>query len=111
LFELFVAREHESSTVIQPGLAIPHIIIEGNDALHLALVRCLPGVTFSELDPPVHKVFVLVGSADQRQMHLKALVAIAHIVQETGFEDRWMRARNPEQLRDIVLLSRRKRSP
>jgi hypothetical protein len=37
-------------------------------------------------------------------------MAVAHIIQEHGFEERWLEARNPEQLRDIVLLARRKRS-
>ena len=110
LLELFVARERESSTEIQPGLAIPHVIVEGRHIFDIALVRCLPGVTFSELGPPVHTAFVLAGSPDQRQFHLKALVAVAHTVQEKDFEDRWLNARNPEQLRDIVLLSRRKRA-
>lgn len=111
LLELFLARERESSTEIQPGLAIPHVIIEGSDRFDLALVRSIPGVRFSELGPPVHAAFVLAGTPDQRQFHLKALVAIAHVVQEKGFEERWVQARNAEQLRDIVLLSRRKRSP
>ncbi|MBM4142092.1 MAG: amino acid permease [Lentisphaerae bacterium] len=111
LLELFIARERESSTEIRPGLAIPHVIIEGHDLFELALVRSLPGVRFSELGPPVRAAFVLAGTSDQRQFHLKALVAIAHIVQEEGFEDRWMNARNAEQLRDIVLLSRRRRTP
>jgi len=110
LLELFIARERESSTEIQPGLAIPHVIIEGQDLFDLLLVRSIPGVSFSELGPPVHTAFVLAGTPDQRQFHLKALVAIAHVVQEEGFEDRWLKARNAEQLRDIVLLSRRKRT-
>jgi amino acid transporter/mannitol/fructose-specific phosphotransferase system IIA component (Ntr-type) len=111
LLELFIARERESSTDIQPGLAIPHVIVDGSDCFEIALVRSVPGVRFSELGPPVHAAFVLVGTSDQRQFHLKALVAVAHVVQEAGFADRWLKARNAEQLRDIVLLSRRTRSP
>jgi hypothetical protein len=36
-------------------------------------------------------------------------VAIAHITQQSDFEKRWFEAHNEEQLRDVVLLSRRKR--
>ncbi len=36
-------------------------------------------------------------------------MAIAHIVEEPDFEQRWMAAENPEQLRDVVLLSGRTR--
>ncbi len=109
IYELFLAREMESSTVVSPGLAIPHIIMEGRGIFEVVLVRCRPGVVFSELHPRVHTAFVLIGSGDERSFHLRALVAVAHIVQEPEFERRWQEARNPEQLRDIILLSRRKR--
>jgi amino acid transporter/mannitol/fructose-specific phosphotransferase system IIA component (Ntr-type) len=107
--ELLLARERESSTMIQPGLAIPHVIVEGEEVFELALVRCREGAVFSTLHPPIHTAFVLIGSVDERQYHLRALVAIAHVVQETGFQKRWMAAANAEQLRDIVLLSSRSR--
>ncbi len=53
--------------------------------------------------------FALVGSRDERNYHLRALMAIAHIAQEEGFEDRWLSAPEAEGLRDICLLSDRKR--
>jgi hypothetical protein len=52
----------------------------------------------------------LTGSADERNYHLRALMNVAHIVSELDFERRWFEARNIEQLRDIVLLSGRKRN-
>lgn len=110
LYTLFLDRERESSTVIQTGLAIPHIICPGENIFELALVRCREGATMDELHEPIRAAFVLIGSTDQRNYHLKALVAIAHVVQEPGFEKRWREARNAEQLRDIVLLSQRERS-
>jgi len=109
VYELFLEREKEASTVIQPGLAIPHIVVEGKDIFEIALVRCADGVVFSELHAPVRTAFVLIGSQDERNFHLKALMAIAHIVQESDFEKRWFEAKNLEQLRDVVLLSRRQR--
>ncbi len=109
LVEAFLERERVSSTVVAPGLAIPHIIIGGEGSFHVVLVRSKEGVVFSELAPPVHTVFVLAGSMDERNFHLRALMNIAQIVQEEGFEARWLDARNAEQLRDIVLLSTRQR--
>jgi len=109
LFELLLSRERESSTVIQPGLAIPHIVVEGENIFAVLMVRSQGGIIFSELNPPVHTVFVLIGSKDQRNFHLQALMAIAHIVQEPGFKQRWLEAGSLEQLRDIVLLSSRRR--
>ncbi|MBU1240886.1 amino acid permease, partial [Myxococcota bacterium] len=109
LYELFLERERVSSTVIAPGLAIPHIIVEGEHRFEVVLVRALEGVIFSELSKPVHTMFVLIGSMDERNYHLRALMSIAHIFQEEDFEKRWLAARNKEQLRDVILLSSRKR--
>ena len=109
ILELLLAREKESSTVIQPGLAIPHVVVEGENIFEVLIIRSKAGIVFSELRQPVRTVFMLIGSRDQRNFHLRALMAIAHIVEEPDFEQRWIAAENPEQLRDVVLLSGRTR--
>lgn len=111
LEERFLARERESSTMLEPGLAIPHVIIEGEQVFEVLPVRCKQGALFSELNPPVTTIFFLVGSTDERNFHLSALMTIAHIVQEPGFRDRWHGASDAEALRDLILLSGRERYP
>jgi len=110
VLELFRQREAQSSTVIQPGLAIPHIIIDGEKIFDMVLIRCKDGAFFPGQDAPVQVVFVLVGTRDERNYHLRALMSIAHIVQEHEFIKRWLAAPDPEHLRDIMLLSKRKRT-
>ena len=110
LYQGLIDREHETSTVISPFVAIPHVIIEGDKRFDVALVRCREGARFSPMDNAVKAIFVIVGSRDCRNLHLKALAAIAYVVQHPEFEDRWMDTRQAEQLRDIFLLSRRVRS-
>lgn len=109
LYERLLAREKQSSTVVRPGLAIPHVIVEGDGIFEIMLIRAKGGIIFSDLHPPVKTVFFLVGSLDERNYHLRALMTIAHIVQKPDFEKRWFQAHHIEQLRDIVLLSSRKR--
>ena len=109
LLALFQQREAQSSTVIQPGLAIPHVIVEGRGLFDVLMVRCRAGVRFPGAGEPVRIGFVLVGSADERNFHLRALMAVASIVQEPHFRQRWLEAPDPEHLRDIVLLSSRPR--
>ena len=110
LLELFEAREVESSTVIKPGLAIPHVIVEGEGLFEIALVRCQEGIRFPGHDELVRAGFVLIGSRDERNFHLRALMAIAQVVEEKNFEDRWLSAPGDEHLRDLVLLSSRERN-
>lgn len=109
LLELLVAREAESSTVLRPGLAIPHIVIEGEKTFDILLARSREGIVFSEDAPRVHLAFVLVGTRDERNFHLRVLSAIAQIVQSHGFDKKWMRARGEQALRDVVLLAERQR--
>ena len=75
----------------------------------ILLVRCKEGVAFSEEVASIHTVFVLMGTRDERNFHLRALSAIAQIVQGSHFEKRWMSAKNSQALRDIILLGTRKR--
>ncbi|MHC5059716.1 MAG: amino acid permease [Planctomycetota bacterium] len=109
LLEKFIYRESQGSTVIQPGLAIPHIIVEGRNKFDILLIRAAEGISFSSAPDPVTTIFVLAGSKDERNYHLRALMAIAQISQEADFERRWLTATGPEQLRNLILLSKRKR--
>jgi mannitol/fructose-specific phosphotransferase system IIA component (Ntr-type) len=109
LLNLFVEREKQSCTALRPGLAIPHIIIEGEQTFDIVLVRAEQGITFPDAPEPVHIVFILVGTRDMRNLHLRALMAIAQISQHPDFDTRWMSAKKTEDLRDIILLGKRKR--
>jgi len=104
-----LAREAESSTVLQPGLAVPHAVVDGENLFEMVLARSRNGLRMAGAEGPVHMVFVLVGTADRRNLHLRALMAIAHVVQEQGFADLFLDAEHHEQLRDLLLLSRRNR--
>ena len=109
MIKSFEAREKESTTVLRPGLAIPHITIAGSHKFELVIVRCEAGILFTEESEPVYAVFVLVGSSDERNFHLRALSAIAQIVQDPNFDKDWLRAKSIEELRDIVSLAKRHR--
>lgn len=109
LLQLLKEREKESSTAISPSLAIPHIIIEGKLSFSLLIARCKEGIAFSDSAPMVHAVFVLAGTRDQRNFHLRALSAIAQIVQDSHFEKMWLRARNVTALRHVILEGKRQR--
>ncbi|HIJ71096.1 MAG TPA: amino acid permease [Planctomycetes bacterium] len=109
LFNLLAEREKETSTVLNPGMAIPHIIVDGDKTFDILLVRARRGIRFSAQYQDVHTVFVLAGTRDERNFHLRALSAIAQIVQQTGFEKKWLTAKNKQSLRDIILLGTRKR--
>jgi basic amino acid/polyamine antiporter, APA family len=109
LVRAFIEREEESTTVLRPGLAVPHITVEGKNRFELLIARCMPGVNYDENTEPVYANFILVCSKDERHFHLKALSAIAQITQNENFDKDWLRAKNPQELKDIILLAERNR--
>ncbi|KPK67543.1 hypothetical protein AMJ87_13200 [candidate division WOR_3 bacterium SM23_60] len=110
LVQLFSEREKQSCTALRPGLAIPHIIIDGEKKFDVLAVRAREGITFPDASEPVHIVFALIGTRDMRNLHLRALMAIAQITEQAGFDKKWLSAQTSEDLRDIILLGKRKRA-
>ncbi|MCK5595614.1 PTS sugar transporter subunit IIA, partial [bacterium] len=70
---------------------------------------CEAGISFTESLSPVYAVFILVGTRDERNFHLRALSAIAQITQDANFDKDWLHAKSIEGLRDIMLLGKRHR--
>jgi Kef-type K+ transport system membrane component KefB/mannitol/fructose-specific phosphotransferase system IIA component (Ntr-type) len=107
---LLMEREQLGSTVITPGLAVPHIILPGSKRFAVLVARGTPGVVFDDGPEPVHALFVLAGTPDERNFHLKALSAVAQIWQGPDFESRWKGAKDAEDLRLILLNAPRQRT-
>lgn len=110
LIKLFVEREEQSCTALRPGLAIPHIVIQGEKKFDILMVRARDGIIFPDASEPVYIVFVLIGTRDMRNLHLRALMAIAQITEHHDFDKKWCAAKTVEDLRDIILLGKRKRT-
>ncbi len=109
IHRLLAERESQSTTVIHPGLAIPHIVVAGTRLFEIVVVRCREGIDFGPDTDPVKVVFALAGTRDERNFHLQALMAIAQIVQNPEFLSTWPRLRNTEELRNQILLAQRVR--
>ena len=57
----------------------------------------------------VYTAFCLIGSRDQRALHLQALMSIAQNLQDKAFLSAWHKARSVTELRTSMLLGRRRR--
>ncbi len=111
LMERLISRETSSSTVILPGLAIPHVRMAGRGTFEFAIVRCREGIYFPshEDEERVRAAFVIVSAPDARSRHLRTLSAIAQVVQAPDFERRWLEAKDAEALRQFILATPRSR--
>jgi len=109
IYNLLIKRERNTSTIITPGLAIPHLILPGEHSFEICLVRSKEGVIFDKEKEPVKIMFVLAGTIDERNFHLTALMAIAQMVQNQNFIDKWLKSKTLENIRDSILLAERMR--
>jgi len=106
-------REEEASTLVYPGVAvphaIPHVVVEGEHLFDIILVRNRAGIEWNGKGDKVRTVFALIGSKDERNFHLRALMYIAQILQDPDFHREWSGARGEKELRSVILLTRRRR--
>ncbi len=110
----FQVREEQASTLVYPGVAvphaIPHVVVEGEHLFEIVLVRNRAGITWNEEGETVKTIFALIGSKDERNFHLRALMFIAQILQNPDFHMQWLAAKNEKELRSVILLTKRRRS-
>ncbi len=104
-----IAREKSSSTALTPFFAIPHIVIDGKEKFGMLIVRSKKGIKFSDSAEKVHSIFFLLGSIDQRHFHLVVLSSLAQIVQHASFKTGWISSKGIEDLRALILKTRKKK--
>lgn len=105
-------REDDAATLVYPGVAvphaIPHVVVDGEKIFDIVLVRNKKGIIWNDDVKGVHTVFCLIGSQDERDFHLKALMSIAQILQSPGFIQDWQNAESEEELKTVMLLAKRR---
>ena len=107
IFNLFREEEEKFDSVIYEGLAILNIVIEGESNFDIVIVRSKHGIEFGRGSPQVHIIFALAGTKDKRSFYLRALIAIAQVVQNKEFIKNWKKAHAIHDLKNLILLSER----
>jgi amino acid transporter len=109
LHTLLKNKEKDSNIIVHPGIAIFSHIIKGRDKFEMILVRSKKGIIISDNVDPVHAFFVIVASHDQQSFYLHSLMWIIQIAEETDFEEEWIKAKDIDKLREIILKAWEKR--
>lgn len=81
------------------GIALPHLRIDGAERYELIVARSRGGLYFPGVAETVHVVFILLGSTEDPQQHLRMLAGIASLVEKPDFLKRWAEADDEEALR------------
>jgi mannitol/fructose-specific phosphotransferase system IIA component (Ntr-type) len=103
LEESLRAREAVGSTVLAPGLAMPHVTATAVGVKPLLVARARQGLSFPGEAQPVHAVFTLVRLPGGVNSDLQTLAAVARIASRGDFADRWRTASGVDELRNFLL--------
>jgi mannitol/fructose-specific phosphotransferase system IIA component (Ntr-type) len=103
LLEALKSREALGSTVLAPGLAIPHVTAPVPGIASLLIARSRIGISFPGVSSPVHAVFTLVRVPEGAGSDLQTLAAIAQVAARPDFRERWLEAEGTEQLRELLM--------
>src|SRR5210317_1058865 len=63
-------REAAAQTVVAPGLALPHAVLQTWRGFRIVLGRSLEGVNFGPPAGPIHVIVLLVVGKDLEKTHL-----------------------------------------
>jgi mannitol/fructose-specific phosphotransferase system IIA component (Ntr-type) len=94
---------------IMPGVAVSDGIVPGNGFFEVVAVRCIPHAVLSSSMAPADVFFLILASRDKRDAYLRTLASLAQIVGDPAFEHQWRTAKSEDRLRDVLLLTERKR--
>lgn len=93
-------REALFSTRIAPGIACPHAQIPGMQETLITVGKSVEGITYdARSDGKVHLVFLIIGGT---RTHLKALGAVAALLQNRDVTRQLMAATERTVLQDIL---------
>jgi nitrogen PTS system EIIA component len=103
VLDVLQRRERISTTAIGEGVAIPHGKLAGVDRVLGVFARSPAGVDFASLDgEPTHLFFALIAPENAAADHLKALARISRLLKDEVFRTRLMKAKNRQELYDMI---------
>jgi len=92
-----LSREEMGSTIIAPGLALPHARMEGLSKIEAAIGICPTGVTdLHDGGTPIRVYVLFLGPADNMKEHLSFLSNVSALFQKEGFIDKLTKLASPQ---------------
>lgn len=106
IYQNLIERERLGSTGIGHGVAIPHCRVAGCKKITGALLSLKDQVDFDAIDgEPVDLIFALVVPDEQNEEHLKALSAIAGLMEQSDIRARLRAADSSRDLYELAVSS------
>jgi mannitol/fructose-specific phosphotransferase system IIA component (Ntr-type)/predicted transcriptional regulator len=101
--EAVLAREHVSSTVIAPGLAVPHARLDGLTSPRVAVGTSSQGIDFhAPGDEPVRIVVLVLTPKADPSAYLRVLAGISKALGTADARKRLLVAHSPADMRAVL---------
>jgi len=91
------------------GIGVAEVSASRPDVFDVVLVRSRGGLRLPGAEAPIHALFFFLVGSDEQDFHLKAVAALAQVLQDPQFDTRWRHARNAQALKDLIVLADRRR--
>jgi mannitol/fructose-specific phosphotransferase system IIA component (Ntr-type) len=101
-YSRLMEREHQGSTFLNEGVALPHARIEGLASPQVALGLTHGGVLDAPADIPIEAVFLLLSPGDGAAAHLQLLAAAGRSLQNRELRRSLRRVATPPQAFEAI---------
>jgi basic amino acid/polyamine antiporter, APA family len=89
--------------LLHSGVVCMNVVVPGSDTFEIVLLRDKKGIAFTRDASRIHAAFILLYSPDQKDFFLNSFVWIVDIAEKTDFDEKWLHAKDAEELRKIIL--------
>lgn len=97
------AREEQSSTALEEGIAIPHAKTEYVKQPALAMGRSTEGIDYESMDgEPSHLFFMIAAPAGADNTHIETLARLTQLLLDDDFRISLEKAETPNEVLDII---------
>jgi len=97
------AREEQSSTALEEGIAIPHAKTEYVKQPALAMGRSTEGIDYESMDgEPSHLFFMIAAPAGADNTHIETLARLTQLLLDDDFRISLEKAETPDEVLDII---------
>jgi len=116
IYSLFLEDYREGIIPVGNACAIKHVRVEDDIDTEVALIRIKYGLPFDrvnlesnqkDLDEKLHSLIYLMSSAQRSGQHLRILAHLAEMIDVIDFKERWLKAKDEAELREILLRDER----
>ncbi len=103
LLEAIEEREATAQTIVVPGFALPHALVDWSGNFRIVLGRSRSGVQYGTPDTePVHLIVLLVIGRRDKKKHLEALAVLAEFLGAEEFRQQIVEARDTHHIQRLI---------